>query len=608
MTLITYEEIVKHKQTPILVLAGPGSGKTYMLADRIKRLLNEGVSKETLTVITFGRDASKNMVDTLVDPNEAFQLKYNELPLICTMHSLGFKIIQEKPRDVNLLKTNLKVQNNDYVKKLMFRDAAYIIGLDNSVSEEAIECKQYGDCNIDPEENRCKVCKKYRELMSKCNYVDFDDQILFACDILETNPDILEKYQQQAFHLLVDEYQDINAAQFRLIEILSRENRNGLFVVGDDAQSIYRFRGGDPKFILNFEDDFENAQMTTLAVSRRCHEKIMDDAFTVLETYYTDWSGRPELEYLALEDDAPHIIQAASEKAETKIIANITFEALQNKESVLILVPKKDFFPLIIKTFEKYGIPYDCPFSFMPRSLEILNLILDWLSNNDDNFLSRLIIEELINAGDNKVAGRTKNPRTCNQTTIDNRIDEEQKIAALWESVDRTNSLYSLIQSEDENSTLKGIKEGLDILMELKDSNTASKRGDFIKQLACISEVWSKGENFEKDIRKLADLLKINESKVSNTAKIMTMKKAKGLTFDIVLIVGIEDDIIPNPYGDEIEEARLFYVSMTRAKKKLYLIHSSRRPRNISFGQDIIGKARSRFLDTLGRVSQFRRY
>ena len=349
-----YEEIVNHQGSPILVLAGPGSGKTYMLADRIKRLLSASVLKDKITVLTFGKDASRNMIDTLMDPNGAFKLKFNDLPVISTMHSLGFKIIQEKPRKVGLLKTNLNVQTNDSVKSLMFRDAAYVIGLDNAVSKEAIKCKQDGDCSIDLEKNKCKCCKKYRELMSKCNYVDFDDQILFACDILENNSDILEKYQQQAFHLLVDEYQDINAAQFRLIKLLSRENRNGLFVVGDDAQSIYSFRGGEPKFILNFENDFDNAQTTTLKVSRRCHKKIMDDAFTVLETYYTDWSGRPELEYFVLEDDEPNIIQASSEKAEAKIIAKITFEALQNKESALILVPKKDFFPLIIKTFKKY--------------------------------------------------------------------------------------------------------------------------------------------------------------------------------------------------------------------------------------------------------------
>ena len=244
----------------------------------------------------------------------------------------------------------------------------------------------------------------------------------------------------------------------------------------------------------------------------------------------------------------------------------------------------------------------------MPESLERLNLILDWLSNSEDNFLTRLLIEELINSGDNKVVGQIKYRSRCNTATIEKRIDEEKKIAVLWESVSRTNNLYSLIQSQDENDTLKGIKDGLKILLELKDKNTASKRGDFIKQLACISGVWSKGKDFEKDIKLIFDLLKITESKVSNTAKIMTMRKAKGLTFDNVLIVGLEDDIVPNPKGDEIEEARLFYVSMTRAKKKIYLIHSGRRPRNISYGNDILGKPRSRFLDTLSRVSTYRQY
>ena len=112
--------------------------------------------------------------------------------------------------------------------------------------------------------------------MSKCNYIDFDDQIHFACQILENFPNILNKYQSQAEHLLVDEYQDINAAQFKLIKLLSGRYRGGLFVVGDDAQSIYSFRGGDPKFILRFEHDFPGTEVATLAHSRRCHENILE--------------------------------------------------------------------------------------------------------------------------------------------------------------------------------------------------------------------------------------------------------------------------------------------------------------------------------------------
>ena len=282
MSLSDYEEIVEHFESPTLVLAGPGAGKTYLLADRIKRLLDRGVDKDRITVLTFGKDANRHMIEELLKPDGYFRIPSDNLPHVSTMHSLGLSIVREKARSVKLKKTGLGVQNLDEVKRLLFRDAALILGYDEDDSADASKCRSCGDCSDSPGDEYCEICDKYREIMSKCNYIDFDDQIHFACQILEQNSDILEKYQDQAENLLVDEYQDINAAQFKMIELLSRNNRSGLFVVGDDAQSIYAFRGGDPKFILRFKDDFSDAEVTTLAHSRRCPENIMEDSFKLI--------------------------------------------------------------------------------------------------------------------------------------------------------------------------------------------------------------------------------------------------------------------------------------------------------------------------------------
>jgi DNA helicase-2/ATP-dependent DNA helicase PcrA len=356
MALSNYEEIVNNFESPTLVLAGPGTGKTHLLADRIKRLLDNGADRKTIMVLTFGTDANQHMINKLTDPNESFNIKLFELPYVSTMHSLGYRIVQEKPHDVNLLKTNLEVQDDENVKKLMYRDAAFMLGFAEGDDKKALECKQLGHCRENPEEKKCKICRKYWEIMSKCNYIDFDDQILLACQILESNPDILEKYQSRAKHLLVDEYQDINAAQFRLIELLSRESRNGLFVVGDDAQSIYGFRGSSPEFILNFAKHYPNAETSTLTRSYRCHKKIMDDAFKLLEKYYEEWSGRPELEYIDEPGEEPSIWQLPSEVAEAKKVARIARSSVHDRKRVLILVPKKEFFPLIIQELSEIGV------------------------------------------------------------------------------------------------------------------------------------------------------------------------------------------------------------------------------------------------------------
>ncbi|HCL90376.1 MAG TPA: hypothetical protein DHW70_03535 [Candidatus Atribacteria bacterium] len=486
MALNSYEEIVTNFVSPTLVLAGPGAGKTYLLADRVKRLLYNGTDKGVITVLTFGKDANQHMINELIKPS-GFNIPFAKLPHISTMHSLGFEILCEKPRDVNLLKTNLRVQENENVKRLMYRDASLILDYTEDDSKEALKCKQYGDCKENPEERKCQICEQYWKIMSKCNYVDFDDLILFACRILEKNPTILKKYQFQAKHLLVDEYQDINTVQFRLIELLSRESRNGLFVVGDDAQSIYGFRGGNPKFILRFKEDFPGSETPPLPYSRRCHDKIMQDAIKVLKKYYTDWTGEQELKYKVPSGEEPQIWKLLSDKAEAKVVAVIARQFVQEKKSILILVPKKEFFPLITQELSRRGIVYSCPISFLPERVKIAKLFVDWVTNSSNTFRTRLVIEELINKGIAHIPGAKKDKRTTPET-IKNRIIEETEIAKLWESVNKKNDLFLVIKNlKDPNKTLIKIRDELLNLSDLFINFKKEKCGEFIKQLAVVS-------------------------------------------------------------------------------------------------------------------------
>ncbi len=606
MALNNYEEIVTNFASPTLVLAGPGAGKTYLLADRIKRLLGSGTDKSIITVLTFGKDANQHMRNELTKPSP-LNIPFKELPHISTMHSLGLEIVKEKPRDVNLLKTNLETQGDENVKRLMYRDAALMLGYTEDDGKKALKCKQYGDCKKNSDEKKCQICKKYWEIMSKCNYVDFDDQILFACDILEKNPTILKKYQSRAKHLLVDEYQDINVAQFRLIELLSRESRNGLFVVGDDAQSIYGFRGGNPKLILRFGKDFPGSETPPLAYSWRCHEKIMCDAIKVLKKYYTHWTGEQKLEYKVPSGEEPQIWQLPTEHSEAKKVAKISRDFIQEKKSILILVPKKEFFPLITQELSKRGIVYSCPISFLPERVKIAKLFIDWATIPSDSFKTRLVIEELINKGIAHVPGVKKDRRTTPKN-IKKRIIEETEIAKLWEHVDKKSDLFSVIQNlKEPNKTLVKIRDGLLNLSELFINFKKEKRGEFIKQLSVISGIWCNPSELMDDIFKITKLLNPKSTTGLGWVRLSTMKKAKGLEADVVIMVGLEDDVVPNPIGDSVEESRLFYVSMTRAKEKLFLLHTFKRPRNISYGDVLMRKPRSRFLDIIGRKSEWKK-
>ena len=606
MSLNNYEEIVTNFTSPTLVLAGPGAGKTHLLADRIKRLLDNGTDKGIITVLTFGKDANQYMINELTKPS-GFNIPFKELPHISTMHSLGFEIVREKPHDINLFKTDLRVQEDENVKRLMYRDAALMLGYTEDDSKEALKCKQYGDCKENSEEKKCQICEQYWKIMSKCNYVDFDDQILFACRVLEKNLTILKKYQFRAKHLLVDEYQDINTAQFRLIELLSRESRNGLFVVGDDAQSIYGFRGGNPKFILRFGEDFLGSETPPLPYSWRCHEKIMQDAIKVLKKYYTDWTGEQKLEYKMLSGEEPQIWKLLSDKAEAKRVAVIVRQFIQEKKSILILVPKKEFFPLITQELSKRGIVYSCPISFLPERIKTAKMYVDWITISSDSFKTRLVVEELINNGIAKVPGARKDQK-CKPETIKKRIEEETEIAKLWEQVDKENDLFSVIENlEEPNETLMKIRDGLLNLSDLFINFKKEKRGEFIKQLAVVSGIWCNPSELMDDIIKITKLLNPQSITGLGWVQLNTMKKAKGLEADVVIIVGLEDDIVPNPRSDLVEESRLFYVSMTRAKEKLFLLHAFKRPRNISYGDVLMDKPRSRFLDIIGRKSEWKK-
>lgn len=612
MTDDVYEAIVATMDRPVLVLAGPGAGKTYLLGDRVKRLLNLGVPHTGISVLTFGKDASQNMRNKLLDPKDGFGIPHANLPKVSTMHSLALEIVQRAPRKVGLRKTGLEVQPSEDVKRLLYRDAARSAGLGEEVAAQALKCKQSGNCDRGKDGPDCEVCKGYWAIMSKCNRIDYDDQVLFACEILSTVPELLAEYQQGASHLLVDEYQDINAAQFRLIELLSRESRAGLFAVGDDAQSIYGFRGGAPRFILNFERDYPGALTTPLAHSRRCHEKIMEYASRSLKPFYAEWKGPFTLQYHRDPVPEPVIWHVASDEAEAEWVARIARNAAAHKKSLLVLAPKKEFFTQISSVLRRHKVPHQGPANMLPDAVndrfQIVFSILRWITNPSDTFLTRLALEAVLNHGSAKVAGADKGKK-CKPETLDFRRAVEAEVASLWGNVSQTNPLWSCLVNLPPNSSAS-LRLAKDTLKGLLESFSASKRdlkGEFGKRLSLAVGSWTEPAKLVEDLSSVDKLLSADQPTGFGAVQLITMRKAKGLEADFVVMVGLEDDIIPNALSPIDEQARLFYVSMTRAKEALYMMHSFKRRRNISFGPEITEKKRSRFLDAIGKASDYKK-
>jgi len=609
MSSLSYDEIVTNVDSPTLVLAGPGAGKTYLLSDRIVRLLSSGVSKDEITVVTFGKDASVNMRNGLLDPNGDWKLDVNNIPKIATLNSLGFEIVNKSPKTEGLRKKGLTVQHSEDIKKLIYRDAAYFAGYDLDIANSARLCKSKGDCILDDNKPECQVCIEYWKIMSKCDRIDFDDQVLFACRILEQKSEILEEYQKRAKHLLVDEYQDINAAQHKLIELISRASRNGLFAVGDDAQSIYSFRGASPDFILDFKKYYPEAIIPPLRHSRRCHENILRKAEKVLVEHYDKWTGPFDLEFHREKGKEPAVLQMPSEKTEAKMVALLAKKIYGKGESVLVLSPKKELFIDVTKSLSKAGVPHVCPISLLPKFTEkrltSLHTVTQWVKKPDNNFDTRLTLEMIINGGVCKVPG-AKTTKKTTSATKEKREKVERKIANLWDNISRKKGLYEVLcEAGDLCNELQTTRDIMKRLVEKHNKQPAKEPAEFLRTASQATGAWMKAKNFVDDIAIITGLLRDKDVLSDDQVKLMTMRKAKGLEADVVIMIGLEDDLIPNQQSQEEEEARIFYVSMTRAKRKLFMLHARRRPRNISYGEDMLDKRRSRFLEAVNIDSKY---
>lgn len=606
------QQAVVHEKGPMLVLAGAGSGKTSVLTNRIAYLIEQGISPANILAITFTNKAAREMkerVTKLIGPDA----RYIQ---ISTFHSFGLKILKENYEFLGYEKNFIILDSDDtltVVKKLMkdlnmnpkYYNARELRSKISSAKNELITPEKFKKQEFD--EKVVTLYKKYCEKLKAGNSVDFDDLLILPIKLFEISPSILNSYQEKYQYILIDEYQDTNEAQYVFSKMLSKKYRN-IFVVGDNDQAIYAFRGANYKNILNFEKDYPDCKTILLEENYRSTKTILNAANSVIKHNKLRkdknlWSNNEE-------GDKIKYIKTDDEKAEgdyvVKEIKKLK-EAGTSYDDIAILYRTNAQSRAMEEAMLKANIPYRIIGSFYFYNRKEIKDLLCYLRliNNpkDDVSLSRVINVPKRGIGNVTIANITARAEE-NNTSMFEAITSGKELAF--------KQLIEELTKISENKTLTEIVELVLEKSGLKQELVEEKTLESEIRLENLEEFKSITKNYENEygevslddflneISLVSDVTEHDEG--NNKVSLMTVHSVKGLEYDDVFIIGMEEGIFPHynsimeGTNDAIEEERrLCYVAITRAKKKLWIINTKKR---MLYGQTQVN-APSRFIDEI---------
>ena len=579
----------------LLILAGAGSGKTKVLTTRIAYLIEQGISPENILAITFTNKAAKEMKERLTNliGIRSYQMQ------ISTFHAFGLVIIKEN-YDLLGYKNNFTIIDSEdsltLIKKILkdldldpkIYNPKAIKNRISGAKNELIDYRQYEKyVNTEFEEVVLKVYERYQKKLKTNNSFDFDDLLIMPIKLFKDNPLVLQKYQQRYKYILVDEYQDTNEAQYILIKMISAKYQN-ICAVGDPDQTIFSWRGANYRNILNFEKDYPQTKVVKLEKNYRSTQNILNAANDIISNN----KERKEKNLWTDSEQGSKIIhhQAIDEKDEASFVVNEIKKLINNgqdKDEIAVLYRTNAQSRNIEEALLKENVPYKIigGFSFYNRK-EIKDLVayLKVIYNqNDDLNLLRII----------NVPKRVIGPKTISNLT--NKAELENK------------SIYEIIESGKELEFKKIIEK----LIKLKETSSLTEIVEAVLELSGLRRELEQEKTIEAEVRleNLEEFKTITKTFEENYGEIMldeflmeislvtdveehknnqgvvtlmTLHAAKGLEFDNVFIIGLEEGVFPHNnsfdnYDELEEERRLCYVGVTRARKNLYLISAKQR-------------------------------
>ena len=588
-------EAIKTTEGPLLVLAGAGSGKTRVLTTRVAYLVSEmGIDPSNILAITFTNKAAKEMKDRIYKMlgSLAYDIQ------ISTFHSFGLSILKEHYKELGYDKNFTILDSDDsltVVKKIM-KD----MDLDpkkfnykmirNRISSAKNELMSPKDLERfignDIDQLVVDVYRKYQDKLEINNSLDFDDLLMLPITLFRKYPDILAKYQERFKYVLIDEYQDTNEAQYILTKLISSKYKN-ICVVGDNDQSIYSFRGSNYQNILNFEKDYKNAKVIMLERNYRSTKQILDVANIIIKNnklrkdknLWTDIEDGDKVIYhrsLNEKDEAFYVKEKIEELRKTSPLSEIAVLYRTNAQS-------RNMEEALLQA----NIPYKVVGSIYFYKRKEIKDLLAYLSivynNRDDINLLRVI----------NVPKRGIGTKTIENLEVQARISGK----SIYEVIDSGKELefkriIEDIKEKQENMSLTElvdyILERTGIREELTSDDTIENevRLENLEEFKSITKTFEEErgivslEEFLDELSLVADATEYQNN--TDVVTLMTVHSAKGLEFDNVFVIGMEEGIFPHQNSlmessDVEEERRLCYVAITRARKKLWLVNCKTR-------------------------------
>lgn len=607
------KEAVLHTEGPLLILAGAGSGKTRVLTHRISYLIEEkGVNPWNILAITFTNKAAGEMRER-VDKIVGFG---SESIWVSTFHSMCVRILR---RHIDRLgyDTNFTIYDTDDQKTLM-KDVCKMLQIDTKVYKERMFLGEISSAKnelVTPEEYElnaagdyvkgkvAKVYKEYEKQLRDNNALDFDDLLLKTVQLFQTQADVLDYYQERFRYIMVDEYQDTNTVQFQLIRILAGKYKN-LCVVGDDDQSIYKFRGANIQNILNFEKVFADARVIKLEQNYRSTANILNAANAVIrhntgrkdKTLWTDNEEGEKIGFRQFDtafDEAEYIVdeirKGVSDKGYTYSDNAILYRT--NAQS---------------RMFEEKFVAANIPYKiiggvnfYARREIKDLLSYLKTIDNGKDDLAVRRIINVPKRSIGLTTVNRVQENALERGISFYDALSSADLIDNIGRSLSKIESFVALIEHFKEQSEKMSLSQLMEEIIEMTgyiESLEAESEIEAETRIENIEELKSKIIAYEEscedekptlsgfleEVALVADVDTLDEN--SDYVVLMTLHSAKGLEFPNVYLAGMEDGLFPSymtitaddPMEIE-EERRLCYVGITRARKHLTMTCARRR-------------------------------